>query len=324
MLIVDDVFFTEAELDPCLAYLKKATWSFGWRSNATAEVCYSHWNADISKTGRLHEEDVTHTLPPEFEPLWAKLKLAFPSATLVRCYANQHTFGTEGMIHTDTENDSGMTCIIYMNEEWSLYWGGETTFYDQDMTEIAKSVVPKYGRAAVFSGNIPHCARSVARTCDKARMTLMFKFIVDAKEVIPPEERLYNFLRKQGAHKANHKDGPLLGHLMRTYELMKAMGLAHDLCLAGGLHSIYGTQYFKEKTLPLTSTDVADAFGEEADRLARLFCSLNRPDDLKEGSSLNPEDLFAMCCIEVANLQDQDLLKYQPHLIEFWQKHTQT
>jgi hypothetical protein len=175
---------------------------------------------------------------------------------------------------------------------------------------------------ALFSGNIPHCARAVSRTCEKARMTLMFKFTMDPKEVLPVKERLYSFLRKIGAHKKPHKDGPLIGHLMRTYDTLVEMRLPEELCLAGGLHSAYGTSTYKNASLEDDSTLVADAFGPVVDRFVRLFHSLKRPDDLKDGSYLSPADLFAMRCIEVANLQDQDELQHFPHLMAFLKEHT--
>jgi len=322
VLIVEDAFFDEAELQPCLDHLAQAPWTFGWKSNLDVELCYGHWNTDIANGERFNDQSVADRLPPAFAALWDKLKDVFSSATLVRCYANQHTFGTEGTIHTDTPNDNQMTCVIYMNKDWSPYWGGETCFYDYDVTDVTRSVLPRFGRVAFFSGNTPHCARSVSRTCDKARMTLMFKFMIDPKEVLPAEERLHNFLRQIGAHTKPHKDGPLIGHLMRTYQLMVGMGLPEELCLGGGLHSVYGTSSYKNTTVPLDSTLVADTFGAEVDRFARMFHALKRPDDLKDGSPLAEADLFAMRCIEVANLHDQDELKYFPHLVEFLSQHT--
>lgn len=317
MLIVDDKFFTEAELQPCLDWLGAAPWSFGWKSNMDVALCFGHWNMDIANGERFNDQDVATRLPPAFDVLWKKLAANIPSATLVRCYANQHTFGTEGTIHTDTETDNQLTCVVYMNKDWSPYWGGETAFYDHDVTDIVKSVVPKFGRTALFSGNIPHCARAVNRICDSARMTLMFKFTIDPKAVLPTEERLYNFLRQIGAHQKPHKDGALIGHLMRTYEQMVGLGLPEALCLGGGLHSVYGTSTYKNAPLTMDSTVVADTFGAEADGYARMFHNLKRPDDLKDGSPLAPADLYAMRCIETANLYDQNELHYYPHLVEF-------
>jgi SM-20-related protein len=43
------------------------------------------------------------------------------------------------------------------------------------MTDIVSAVYPKPNRFVVFSGNIPHVARGVSRTCPKLRITLMYK-----------------------------------------------------------------------------------------------------------------------------------------------------
>jgi hypothetical protein len=322
LLLIEDQFFSEDELQPCLDWLNKAPWTFGWKSNIDVDLCYGHWNVDVADGGRFNEKEMADRLPEAFSVLWDRLQEVVPSASLVRCYANQHTFGIEGTIHTDTAHDNQMTCVIYMNKNWSPYWGGETSFYDYDITDVMRSVLPRFGRMVLFSGNIPHCARAVSRTCDKSRMTLMFKFTMDPKEVLPTKERLHNFLRQIDAHKKPHKDGPLIGHLMRTYDLLVKMRLPEELCLAGGLHSVYGTSTYKNVTIKEDSTLVADTFGPVVDRFARLFHSLNRPNDLKDGSYLSPADLFAMRCIEVANLQDQNELQHFPHLVAFLNEHT--
>jgi hypothetical protein len=71
--------------------------------------------------------------------------------------------------------------------------------------------------------------------------------------------------------------------------------------------------------LPKEDTQIKDLFGEEVDRLVRLFGSINRPEILENpDGSLNETDLFLLQCIECANLYDQNELDPQkyPHLCE--------
>lgn len=319
MILVNDLLFNQDDLKLCLGWLHNANWSYGWKSNK--DINFGHWNTDITKTGINNNVDVSDRLPDVFVPIWAKIKEQYPEAILTRCYANQHTFGTEGYIHTDTERKEDQTCVVYMTPEWDADWGGETVFFNNDKTEILKSVLPKFGRTAIFSGNIQHCARGVSRICNRARMTLMFKFSINPQDYYSSESLLKNFLLNIGANQKPHKNGSLMDHLMRTFMLMKSANLNDGICLAGGLHSVYGTSSYKDGCLPHDSTLVADTFGEDVDAAVRLFGSLNRPDDLKDDSRLSEVELFLMRCIEVANLYDQGELHLYPHLQEFLQRY---
>jgi len=146
---------------------------------------------------------------------------------------------------------------------------------------------------------------------------MMFKFAVDLKSMYPAEEILKSFLTEVGAFQKPHKDGSLGNHLLRVFHLMKSVGIGDVLAVAGGLHSVYGTQSYKNACLNVESKRVRETFGPEVDRLVRLFSSLKRPDDLLDGSSLEEKDLFLMRCIEVANLYDQGELDDHPQLKAF-------
>lgn len=303
----------EELLTPAMRWLDKASWSYGWHSDK--DVPYGHWNVDITRTGIKNTVDITERLPKEFLDVWKTIKP--PEAVLVRAYANRHTFGTEGYPHTDTDRMEDQTCVIYLNRDWKAEWGGETTFYNPEKTEILNAVMPRFGRAVIFPGNIPHCARAVSRICPEVRTTLMFKFAVDLKSMYPAEEILKSFLTEVGAFQKPHKDGSLGNHLLRVFHLMKSVGIGDVLAVAGGLHSVYGTHSYKNACLNIESKRVRETFGPEVDRLVRLFSSLKRPDDLLDGSSLEEKDLFLMRCIEVANLYDQGELDDHPQLKAF-------
>lgn len=315
MIVVREDIVTPEELQPCIDWLHRAPWSFGWKSDK--DISFGHWNVDIARGGVTNTVDVSSRLPGPFKYVWKKMLDQFPGSTLVRCYANQHTFGTEGYIHTDTERPEDQTCVIYLNKEWDVNWGGETSFYSLDRSAVLLSVIPKIGRMVVFSGAIPHCAKPLTRICNKSRTTLMFKFAVDPKSVYQAEVLLKAFLINIGANQKPHKNGSLMDHLVRVFHLMKSVGIGDILAVAGGLHSVFGTNAYKDACLPWESTLVQESFGDEVDRIVRLFARLNRPQDLMDGSPLSEQDLFLMRCIETANLYDQGELDRHPHLVEF-------
>lgn len=320
MISVKDNVLDKSQLDNILYFINKANWSYGWPSNK--DMPYGHWNVDFTKSTKSNPTDVTPRLPPVIMPLWLEVNKVFfgGQARLTRCYANRHTFGTEGYIHTDTEREEDQTCVVYLDKDWDPNWGGETTFYSKDLQEIVKSVIPAYGRTAVFNGNIPHCAKPVSRICPTVRTTLMFKVTVNPKAVYDAEELLSSFLVKIGADKKPHKNGSLADHLIRTFHILKGVGAGDILALAGGLHSVYGTNAYKKPCLSKDDTQVRTLFGPEVDRLVRLFSVVNRPNCLENpDGSLEELDLFLLRSIECANLYDQDELnpeKY-PNLYEF-------
>jgi len=320
MINVKDNLVPERELQSALYFINKANWTYGWPSNT--DMPYGHWNVDFTKTGKNNPTDVHASLPPVLAPIWKKVNDTFfnGQAKLTRCYANRHTFGTEGYIHTDTERAEDQTCVVYMDQKWDANWGGETSFYSKDLKEIVKSVMPQFGRIAVFPGTIPHCAKPVSRVCPQVRTTLMFKVTINPKAVYTSEELLVPFLEAIGATKLPHKRGSLADHLIRVYHILKSAGAGDIVALAGGLHSVYGTNAFKKKVLALDDTQIRDTFGPEVDRIVRLFSATDRPKSLETpDGTLDELDLFLLRSIECANLYDQEELDPQvyPNLYEF-------
>jgi SM-20-related protein len=307
-------------LQKATIWLDNARWSFGWQSNK--DIPYGHWNVDIAKTPKENTTDIKDKIPQEFKDIWKEInKEVFNNqAALIRCYANRHTFGTEGFIHTDTTREQDHTVVIYLNEDWHANWGGETTFYNQDSTEIIDSILPRYGRITIFPGTINHCVRPVSKICSKVRTTLMFKAAIDPKIIYPAEVLLNEFLIKIGADKKPHKVGSLRDHLLRVFQIMRSVGANDILALAGGLHSVYSTNAYKDQTLRWDDTSIRETFGPEVDRIVRLFATADRPKGLETpDGSFDDQDLFLLRCIECANLYDQNELdptKY-PNLYEF-------
>jgi len=137
-------------------------------------------------------------------------------------------------------------------------------------------------------------------------IVLLIVFFCKKKD--EPQARLEVFLKEIGADRMEHGNGTLHEHLMGTFLLLRDMKAEDDICLAGGLHSVYGTSAYKTKTIDTKSTIVRDMFGENVDRYVRIFSTMNRRLLLSENDEsvgLQMEDLMAMRQIEIANMMEQ-------------------
>jgi hypothetical protein len=134
-------------------------------------------------------------------------------------------------------------------------------------------------------------------------------------------EKLEWFLRKNGIDKFSHVNtGGLLGHLLGSYDIIKDEHGDELIALVAGLHSVYGTTIYKKQMLPLHSSQVTEQFGENVDRLVRLFGATPREQIYTTSNLTN--DLYIMKWVEYANLKEQFRLHHDKHseLIAFIKK----
>jgi hypothetical protein len=77
--------------------------------------------------------------------------------------------------------------------------------------------------------------------------------------------------------RVNHSSSSLFSHLIGTFEILEAWEAEPEICLAGLIHSIYSTQYFTTSIQSVRDRrDIARRVGDRAERLAYLFCKLDR------------------------------------------------
>jgi Rps23 Pro-64 3,4-dihydroxylase Tpa1-like proline 4-hydroxylase len=98
---------------------------------------------------------------------------------LSRSYASANTYGFSGEYHTDDgakEYNEIITIMFYLNNNWSLDYGGETFFLNHEKSEIEYAVIPKPARAVLFDGFIYHGPRPLSKFCNELRMVLTFKY----------------------------------------------------------------------------------------------------------------------------------------------------
>ena len=140
-------------------------------------------------------------------------------------------------------------------------------------------------------------------------------------------------LKRTGTFRQQHnrRMGLTLGeHLTNTYDDLIRMGADEDVAIAGGLHSIYGTNSFRQASLDADKRPVIKGlFGERAERLAWIFSTINRPRCFEgepfanwktgEPVEVSEEDIKDLMLIEVANLSDNgEKLSKFPTLERFY------
>ncbi len=320
--------FTDDLLKEVKKVIDNVPWKYGWASNRSIE--FTHWNYDFAGAGALNSIDVSDKLSGPIATAWQHIQDTITGpADLLRCYTNSHTFGVEGYPHTDSKRADDKTILVYMTPDWQRNWGGETVVYHGN--EIAHAELPNYGSGLIFNGVDWHCARAVTRICPAQRITLMFKFC--PKNLDPVRNSIQAFLTELGTNKTKHSGRTLWTHLLNVYDTLKAAGYDQDICSAGALHSIFGTNAFKTQTLTMDQRlRVVAVIGESATELVEIFTKIRRPSTLElalmnkhtavalnDGGImiLDQNQLNSVCAIEAANLADQKALKNYPHIARF-------
>ena len=90
---------------------------------------------------------------------------------IIRAYCNAWKSNEPSFPHIDACHT---TCLIYVNIDYDLKYGGETIFYTEDK-DAQYAVTPKPGRAVFFDGNILHRASSFNHLYNDYRHTIAYK-----------------------------------------------------------------------------------------------------------------------------------------------------
>ncbi|WP_285318242.1 2OG-Fe(II) oxygenase [Stenotrophomonas maltophilia group sp. Smal35] len=178
--VVDDLVPDELRRD-ILRLVRKPIWAYGWKS-VKSEDRFSFWHAHFaggdkeSRQGCLAELAANEAARPIHE-LWECLsQTVLAGHEPLRVYANAHTYGVEGYVHTDNaDKENYFTVVYYAHGIWHPNWSGETAFVVPETGDITHAVYPRPGRLVVFRGATPHVARSPSRDCPELRITVVFK-----------------------------------------------------------------------------------------------------------------------------------------------------
>ena len=162
-----------------LRLVRRPIWAYGWKSVREHDR-YSFWHAhfaggDEATSENCEEALAANTAAAPIYDLWRHLsETTLQGHVPLRVYANGHTYGVEGYIHTDHEDEKFFTTIYYAHGVWDANWAGETVFFSES-GEICRAVLPEPGRVITFCGATPHAARSVSRECPELRVSVVIK-----------------------------------------------------------------------------------------------------------------------------------------------------
>ncbi|MGK0161910.1 DUF6817 domain-containing protein [Pseudomonas mosselii] len=336
----DDLLPPELLADLQEYFERHVTWTFGSQSDRS-EMQFGHWNHDFVHALPSSQKNYEQAL---FElehgsvlvRLWLLLKdTLLKGHQLVRFYANAHTYGVEGYPHIDNRTDNNYSTVLYLNPEWDIEWAGETVVANE-FKDITHAVLPKPGRAITFNARLWHASRSVSRRCPALRVCLVIKTRLQSDDENMCFKDHISFLSQTGAADQAHSGrSSLLDHLLGTANILRKIGAAEEVQLAGMYHSIYSTRSFRHVTIPMEDKDqVVSRIGLSAERLVRAFSVLPRPSLLNEAlvekgehwleyvwplvadypelQDLEKNDLPGIMQLEFANLVEQKALDLYP------------
>jgi aspartate beta-hydroxylase len=126
-------------------------------------------------------------------------------------------------------------------------------------------------------------------------------------------DAVVSFLRSEGAGAVRHYAGrTLLDHLVQTAAIVRRWGQPEWLEGAALLHSVYGTDVYRERLLALSRRgEVASLAGERAERLAYMFSTTPRGPLLAGTYRWMPagdatrDELDCLVLLHMANLAEQ-------------------
>jgi Rps23 Pro-64 3,4-dihydroxylase Tpa1-like proline 4-hydroxylase len=96
-------------------------------------------------------------------------------------------------IHTDSQPMfNEYTFLLYLNPDWEADWHGETSFYEKTADEPFAAIQPRYGRIALFQGEIHHSGHPPSLAFPEARLTFAVKML--------PEREAREHLRLEEVH----------------------------------------------------------------------------------------------------------------------------
>lgn len=164
-----------------LAFVRRPIWAYGWKSvKARDRFCFwhAHFAGGVESSRENCEDELAANA--EAKPIHELWKLLSSNILKghepLRIYANGHTYGVEGYVHTDSSDEENyFTTIYYAHAVWEPDWAGETVFFSRESVDISRSVYPTPGRVILFRGATAHAARSPSRECPELRICIVIK-----------------------------------------------------------------------------------------------------------------------------------------------------
>ncbi len=161
-IITIDNFLELEDFNKTLDFLARPKWGWGHGSNPNnPEYSTPFWKMELTEEQFFHDyifNLIKKTTNEEY--------------FLTRCYANGHTYGSCGSFHTDWDDDSGRTALLYANDSWMQEWGGKTVFLVNGQCHYIECIP---NTLVIFPAIIPHRAEGTSRFFNGLRKTIAWK-----------------------------------------------------------------------------------------------------------------------------------------------------
>jgi hypothetical protein len=231
--------------------------------------------------------------------------------------------------HNDDPSPGMETHRLVIQLSDSSLKGGDLLIHgSRNAADVRASFPPVYNSCIAFALS-SQSYHSVTTIVSGARYSVVFSFWSKESEPVLRfvgtryYEAVESVLRGLGAERIPHSGADLLQHLVGTARLVDIWGCPRYLCLAGLLHSVYGTESFGDKLLSLSDRhQLQSIVDEKTEQLVYLFChasrktlyeALRNPDCpaylLDPGTSeplhVDTQDLIDLMVLDVANYVEQ-------------------
>ena len=192
--VVDDLLPEDLAVEVSKELHSDQFWKSLWKSSKNVTDGQWHWHREIWQDVPYMpeidpEKEEDH---PNIKKLWSAvsevmLETMGVAFLPVRAYANAHTYGVNGLPHTD---DGKITVIYYPCHDWDPIWEGGTALYTEDRKDCLRYCTYKFNRLFMFPAKTVHRAMPVTRDCTRLRTVIVFKCELDTEH--PTYEKFYN------------------------------------------------------------------------------------------------------------------------------------
>ncbi|MEV4459850.1 2OG-Fe(II) oxygenase [Microbispora sp. NPDC049633] len=200
---------------------------------------------------------------------WAADLLTVDLTDRVQVVAHRLVAGQGIGLHNDAPDadDETHRLVVHLGTGYQDDHGGHLVLFSEPSIEAVDRVLrplPNTGMIFAASDDSFHAVTPVR---EGARYSVVFSFW-QRRDDHP----------HVGAEQIAHSGGTLAQHLEGVHDLLRCWGAPEPVCVAGHLHSVYGTEHFtiEAEGDPARRDRVRAAVGAEAERLVWLFSVCSR------------------------------------------------
>jgi hypothetical protein len=165
-IIICDNFLTDEEIKNGLDIIENEKWIYGHQSTGKNLYENQFWIMDLTNNNFFSKH-----LHSAIEKQFSK------KFELYRVYANGHTFGQDGIFHTDSKNDWDYTFCLYFSkiEDTYIESAGGHLYFKVPNEKYKIAYEPLFNRGIFFPSNYIHKGTSYSRYVMDMRISVAWK-----------------------------------------------------------------------------------------------------------------------------------------------------